>query len=52
MRLIQGLVFAVLTEKNCLFLFRTEIQKNIRARFLNFDRSTKTNIRWLHKIQL
>lgn len=30
MRLVQGLVFAILTEKNCLFLFRTEVDKVIK----------------------
>jgi hypothetical protein len=30
MRLVQGLVFAILTEKNCLFLFRTETDKVIK----------------------
>ena len=30
MRLVQGLVFAILTEKNSLFLFRTETDKVIK----------------------
>lgn len=30
MRLVQGLVFAILTEKNYRFLFRTETNKEIK----------------------
>ena len=30
MHLVQGLVFAILTEMNCLFLFRTETDKEIK----------------------
>ena len=37
MRLIQGLVFAILTEMNCLFLFRTEVQKLTFVGYIRFS---------------
>ena len=41
MRLVQGLVFAILTEMNCLFLFRTEVHKEHKGAISYFfDRST------------
>ena len=42
MQFVQGTVFVILTEKNCLFLFRAEADKEIRTRFPNFDRSMVT----------
>ena len=37
MHLVQGFEFAILTEKNCLFLFRTEVHKPTFVGYIRFN---------------
>ena len=51
MHLVQGLVFAILTEKNCWFLFRTETDKEIKMQNHSLAATSFPLPRGHHKIK-